>query len=66
MAIVVAPRELAQYEWLRAEVGAIHFDVSPRAADAWARSAARHFERTPDETSPLAALVGQPLPWEEI
>jgi len=64
--LVVAEPHLAEHEWPVREAGAVHFDVSTRAAAAWATLAEKHFERTPDESSPLAELVGGPLPWEEI
>ncbi len=64
-ALVVAERPLAEHEWLVREAGAVHFDVSPRAAADWARIAQNHFRRAPQQASPLAALAGQELPWEE-
>ena len=44
-ALVVAERPLAEHEWLVREAGAVHFDVSPRAAADWARIAQNHFRR---------------------
>jgi hypothetical protein len=62
-ALVVAPRDMLDYEWLLREAGAVHFCVSPREGKSLARVAERHLRGAAQSINgPLARLRAQ-VPW---
>ncbi len=65
-ALVVAEPSLAEHQWLVREAGAVHFDVSPRAAAVWAELATSHFQQSPEQCSALAAIAPHEPLWKEI
>jgi hypothetical protein len=62
---VVADRDLAAYEWLLREAGAVHFTCSPRRLRALADLACRHLAQVPAPQQSLAERIWAGLPWKE-
>jgi hypothetical protein len=62
---VVAGRDLAGYEWLVREAGAVAFVTSPRRLAPLAELARRHLARRPDEPAGVAERIWAGLPWGE-
>lgn len=62
-AAVVAPRELAPFEWLVREAGAVHFLCSPRQLGALARIVLRHGAQVPPPPQSLTQRLWAGLPW---
>ncbi|HEY2892633.1 MAG TPA: hypothetical protein VGJ16_00410 [Pirellulales bacterium] len=59
-ALVVAPRDMLDYEWLLREAGAVHFCVSPREGELLARVAERHLRGAAQPIDgPVARLWAQ-------
>jgi hypothetical protein len=59
----VAGRELAPFEWLMREAGAVHFSCSPRQLSALARIIVRHGAQVPPPPQSLAERLWAGLPW---
>lgn len=62
-AMVCGERDMACYEWLLREAGAIHAVFSPRELAPAARVAARHLAAVPEPPVPLRERVWGRLPW---
>jgi hypothetical protein len=62
-AAVVAPRTLADCEWLIRAAGAVHFVVSPRWVGPLAGVALHHLESAPKPQRSLSQQVWESLPW---
>lgn len=60
---VVAGRDLAEYEWLVREMGAVAFETSPRRVAPLAAAARRHAEANQSGERPLAERIWAELPW---
>lgn len=61
---VVADRDLAGYEWLMREAGAIHFVCSPRRLGPLGRLVCRHLARAPHPRQSLTDRIWNSLPWK--
>lgn len=62
--VVVAEREMAAYEWLARELGALAFVTSPRRLGGLCQLALRHAgQRSPSPAS-LSERIWADLPWE--
>lgn len=65
--VILAQRELGDYEWLFREAGAIHFTSSPRELAGLPGLVRRHFRRVPaPPATSLAAQVWDALPWGDV
>jgi len=62
-AAVLAENELAEYEWLAREMGAVHFVASPRHLPSLVEMVRRHAERTPAPDLGLRQEIWSRLPW---
>jgi hypothetical protein len=60
---VVAPRELAPYEWLAREVGAVHFLTSIYMLPSLYDIVERHLERLPAPEQDTQERIWATLPW---
>ncbi len=60
---VVADRDLADYQWLAREAGAVHFVCSRRQLGPLAQLACRHLARAPVVPQGLAQRIWATLPW---
>ncbi|HEV3020935.1 MAG TPA: hypothetical protein VGX76_00650 [Pirellulales bacterium] len=60
---VLAEHELADYEWLARELGAVHFIASPRQLPSLTGIVCRHAARTPATEMGLRESVWSRLPW---
>src|SRR4051794_21087706 len=59
-AVVVAPRDMLNYEWLLREAGTVHFSVSPRESQLLARVAERYLRAAAQSIEgPVARLWAQ-------
>jgi len=61
---VVAARDMARYEWLLREAGAVYFTCSPRQLTAIAEIACRHLAQSPKPERNLTDRVWASLPWQ--
>jgi DNA-binding NtrC family response regulator len=62
-AAALAENELADYEWLAREIGAVHFVSSPRQLPSMVDVVRRHAERTPEPELELRQEIWARLPW---
>lgn len=62
-AAVLANRELADYQWLARELGAVDFRVSPRWLGSLAEIALRHLALAPPANVSFEEKVLASLPW---
>ena len=62
---VVTQRDLAGYEWLMREAGAVHFTCSPRQSGPLADLAERHLSQAPECPRSLVEQIRARLPWGE-
>ena len=62
--IVLAAREMALYEWLARELGAVHFASSPRRLQDVVAIVRRHGRRLPVPEMGTAEAVWATLPWK--
>jgi len=62
---VVAGDQLADYEWLVREAGAIYFARSPRRLGPLAELARRHLEQAPRPRRSFSQQIWAGLPWSE-
>jgi len=62
-AAVVADRNLAGYEWLLREAGAVHFLVSTRHVPPLARLVVRHLANVPLPQQTFVERIWASLPW---
>jgi hypothetical protein len=61
---VVAPRNMARYQWLLREAGAIHFLTSPRRLAPLAGLVVRHLANVPLPPQTMLERIWASLPWE--
>lgn len=64
-AMVVCEGDLAHYEWLVREAGAVYFADSTRALVGLDNLMRNHLQRIPASRSSFAELVWEALPWAE-
>ena len=64
-AAIVAHRNLAEYEWLLREAGAMHFLTSPRRLAPLVDLACRHLAAAPTPKQTLSDRIWATLPWGE-
>ncbi|HUY32163.1 MAG TPA: hypothetical protein VMV69_05235 [Pirellulales bacterium] len=62
-AAVLAQAELAEYEWLARELGAVHFVASPRQLPSLVGVVRRHAQRTPAPELEMRQEIWSRLPW---
>jgi hypothetical protein len=60
---VAAARDMAAYEWLLREVGAVHFLTSPRKLAPLAGLIVRHLANVPPPAQTLPERIWASLPW---
>ena len=60
---VVARRQMARYEWLFREAGAVHFLASPRRLAPLAGLVVRHLANVPLPAQSLVERIWASLPW---
>lgn len=60
---VVASGELADYQWLMREAGAVCFVTSPRRLAPLAEAACRHLDQAPTPQQTLVERIWDELPW---
>jgi hypothetical protein len=60
---VVADRDMASYNWLMQEAGAVEFVCSVRKTGALARTACRHLAQVPSLPQSLSERIWANLPW---
>ncbi len=60
---VVAPRNMARFQWLVREAGAVHFLVSPRQLSSLAALATRHLASVPQPPQTMVQRIWASLPW---
>lgn len=60
---VVAEREMAAYEWLARELGALDFVTSPRRLNGLCQLALRHAARRSPSPASLSEQIWADLPW---
>ena len=60
---VVAHRDMARFEWLVREAGAVHFLASPRRLTPLAGLAVRHLSNVPLPSQTVVQRIWAGLPW---
>ncbi len=60
---VVAPRNMARFEWLLREAGAVHFLTSPRRLTPLAGAVVRHLANVPLPSLTMVDRIWASLPW---
>jgi hypothetical protein len=60
---VVAQRNMARFEWLLREAGAVHFLTSPRRLAPLAGLAVRHLANVPPPPQTMVQRIWASLPW---
>ncbi len=63
--VVLGSPELADYEALLREAGALHWFASPRELGGWRRTVLNHIERIPTGAGDIAESVWHSLPWSD-
>ncbi|MGO9115142.1 MAG: hypothetical protein ACLP9L_38510 [Thermoguttaceae bacterium] len=62
----VTQRNMARFEWLLREAGAVHFLASPRQLTALAGLVARHLANVPQPPQTMVQRIWASLPWGPV